>query len=157
MSDAGQADPESRLYPGRPFVGVAGVVVSHNRVLLIRRGKEPSRGAWSLPGGVLELGEAIADAVVREVLEEAGIIVTPLELLEVVERVVKDDAGKVKYHYVLLDWLCRTDADAPRVLAGSDAEAAVWADVEALESFGLDALSLSVVKRGTRRAFTLGF
>jgi 8-oxo-dGTP diphosphatase len=100
-----------REYPEAPLVGVGAVVVDHHhdadRVLLIRRGQPPLLGEWSLPGGVVECGETLREAVVREAREETGLVVDTCEMLGVYERVIRDDAGSVRYHYVLIDFLCR--------------------------------------------------
>src|ERR1700691_1485213 len=100
-----------REYPESPLVGVGAVVVDFRddtrRVLLIRRGTPPLLGEWSLPGGVLECGETLRDAVTREAREETGLVVEPGEMLGVYERVIRDDEGRVRYHYVLIDFLCR--------------------------------------------------
>ncbi len=95
-----------REYPERPIVGIAGVTVFRDQVLLVRRGREPLRGAWNLPGGGLEIGERVEDGIAREVREETGLGVRPLKLLEVVDRIDRDEFGRVRFHYVLLDWLC---------------------------------------------------
>src|SRR5882762_3577714 len=110
----------NREYPESPLVGVGAVIVAENRVLLIRRGTAPLLGEWSLPGGVLECGEALRDAVIREAREETGLVVEASEMLGVYERVIRGDAGRVRYHYVLIDFLCRPvggDLDAGSVAA----------------------------------------
>src|SRR5271168_2387323 len=96
-----------REYPHNPLVGVGAVIIDADRVLLIRRGTAPLLGEWSLPGGVLECGETLREAVVREAREETGLTVVPGEMLGVYERVIRDDEGRVRYHYVLIDFICR--------------------------------------------------
>ena len=132
----GETAAEARRYPTRPIVGVAGAVVADGKVLLIRRGSEPMRGTWSLPGGALETGETILEGVAREVLEETGLRVKPLELLAMLDRIVRDEHGAVEYHYVLLDWLCElaetTQIDEAR--AGSDALEIAWVSEEAMQA-----------------------
>ena len=149
MSGDGAVTAEDdRRYPGRPIVGVAGAVVDDGRVLLIRRGQEPMKGAWTLPGGALEVGETILEGVAREVLEETGLAVRPLELLAMLDRIVRDESGTVEYHYVLLDWLCEVaDADAKvEARAGSDALDARWISAEALAGMaGMDDATRRVV------------
>ena len=103
-----------REYPQRPLVGVAGLVVDSGRVLLVRRGRPPGQGAWSLPGGALRVGERLVDGVAREVWEETGVRVIVTEQVATLDRVVHDAAGKVQFHYVLLDWLCRVDGEGRR-------------------------------------------
>ncbi len=97
----------TRQYPNRPFVAVGTIVVRDGRVLLAQRGKEPSYGLWSLPGGAVDLGEELKAAARRETREECGIEVDITEVLEVVERMVRDPDGRVKFHYVIVDYLAR--------------------------------------------------
>lgn len=118
----------SREYPDYPRVGVGAVVLHEGRVLLVRRGGQPSLGRWTLPGGLVELGETTAEAVRRELHEECGIDITVAGLAGVVDRVVRDAEGRIRYHYVLVDYLAYTDTD--RVTAGSDAAEACWVEVE---------------------------
>lgn len=118
----------TREYPDYPRVGVGAVVLHEGRVLLVRRGGQPSRGRWTLPGGLVELGETTAEAVRRELHEECGIDITVAGLAGVVDRVVRDAEGRIRYHYVLVDYLAYTDTD--RVTAGSDAAEACWVEVE---------------------------
>src|ERR1017187_990485 len=96
-----------REFPDNPLVGVGAVIVQNDRVLLIRRGTAPLLGEWSLPGGVLECGETLREAVVREAREETGLTVEPGEMLGVYERVIRSDDGRVRYHFVLIDYFCR--------------------------------------------------
>src|SRR5258707_15201050 len=116
-----------REYPESPLVGVGAVIVDDHReekrVLLIRRGTAPLLGEWSLPGGVLECGETLRDAVIREAREETGLVVETAEMLGVYERVIQGDEGRVRYHYVLIDFLCHPIGGDLK--AGSDA-AGVW-------------------------------
>jgi len=95
-----------REFPEAPRVGVGAVIVHEQRVLVVRRGQEPLKGEWSLPGGLLELGELLCDAVTREVLEETGLVVEALELIEIVDRIHRE-GDRVRYHYVIADYLCR--------------------------------------------------
>lgn len=95
-----------REFPDSPLVGVGAVIVQDRRVLLIRRGHPPLLGEWSLPGGVLECGETLREAAVREAREETGLVVEPVDMLGVYERIIREDA-RVRYHYVLIDFLCR--------------------------------------------------
>jgi ADP-ribose pyrophosphatase len=96
-----------RRYPERPFVAVGTIVVREGCVLLARRGKEPSYGLWSLPGGAVDLGERLKDAAARETREECGIEIELADVLEVVERMVRDPDGRVQFHYVIVDYLAR--------------------------------------------------
>jgi len=98
----------SRIYPSAPMVGV-GVITfnAENKVLLVKRGNEPSKGLWSLPGGMVELGERVRDAAIREVNEECNIEIEPEDVISVVDLILKDRAGEVKYHYILIDYLAK--------------------------------------------------
>lgn len=121
----------SRRYPERPLVGVGGIVVEAGRVLLVKRSHEPLAGRWSLPGGLVEIGETLAEAVRREVREETGLDVRVGVLVEVVERVLRDAGGRVEYHYVLADFLCRPTGGA--LAAADDAAEVAWATREELD------------------------
>ena len=120
-----------RAYPSQPVIGVGAIVVQQDEVLLIRRGKAPQKGLWSLPGGALELGESLDQAVRREVLEETGLEVRVLEFAGAFERITKDDGEAVQYHYVLLDYLCEIVGGA--LAAGDDAAEAEWVSRAALK------------------------
>ncbi len=96
-----------RRYPERPIPAVGAIVVKDGRVLLARRGKEPSAGLWSVPGGAVHLGERLEDATKRELMEECGIEITLTDVLEVIERMVRDPDGRIQYHYVVVDYLAR--------------------------------------------------
>lgn len=122
----------SREYPEHPLVGVGAIIIDKDRrrVLLIKRGREPALGRWSLPGGLVDVGETLTDALRREVLEETGIAVTVGPMVETLDRIIYDDAGRVRFHYVLVDYLCAVGADEP--LGASDAEEARWFEIERL-------------------------
>ena len=138
-----------REYPDNPLVGVGAVVVNENRVLLIRRGQPPLLGEWSLPGGVLECGETLREAVVREAREETGLLVETGEMLGVYERVIRGDEGRVRYHYVLIDFLCRpVDGD---LKAGSDAADVRWFARDELPALKLAYDANDVVLKGLAR------
>src|SRR5580658_9232474 len=117
---------DRREFPERPIVGIGGIVIDGDRVLLVQRAAEPLKGQWSIPGGALELGESLTEGVARELLEETGVAVEPTEVVEVLNRVLKTPDGRVKYHYVLIDYLCRplNAAEVPK--AASDAGDARW-------------------------------
>ena len=138
-----------REYPDSPLVGVGAVIVDQNRVLLIRRGTPPLLGEWSLPGGVLECGETLRDAVVREAHEETGLTVETGEMLGIYERVIRDDARRVRYHYVLIDFLCR--AVGGDLKAGSDAADVRWFTREELPALNLAFDAEDVVRKGLDR------
>jgi ADP-ribose pyrophosphatase YjhB (NUDIX family) len=106
------------------MVGVGAIILERDRVLMAQRGKQPLKGWWSLPGGLLEIGEALTDGLRREVREETGLEVRPLGVLEVFERIMRDAAGAPEYHYVLIDYICRTAGGTLR--AGDDVCAVEW-------------------------------
>ena len=147
-----------REFPLTPLVGVGAVVVDEGRVLLVRRGTEPLRGQWSLPGGLLELGESLTDGVIREVREETGLVVEALELIELLDRIHREDE-RVRYHYVIADYLCHVVGGA--LQAASDADAVRW--VERVEwnshpprrTLQLDPITVRVIEMGWQRAQAL--
>jgi len=142
-----------REYPNSPLVGVGAVIVDSQsggpRVLLIQRGTPPLLGEWSLPGGVLECGETLREAVAREAHEETGLVVETGEMLGVYERIIRSDDGRVRYHYVLLDFLCR--AIGGDLNAGSDAAAARWFTPDELPPLNLAYDASDVVLKGLDR------
>lgn len=139
-----------REYPDKPLVGVGAVIVRDQRVLLIRRGTAPLLGEWSLPGGVLECGETLREAAAREAREETGLVVETVEMLGVYERIVPGDDGRVRYHYVLIDFLCRPVGG--ELQAGSDASEARWFVREELPALGLADDANDVVRKGLAAA-----
>jgi len=123
-----------REYPAQPIVGVGAVIIHDGKILLVKRGVEPGRGRWSIPGGVVELGERVRDAVVREVREECGI---EIELvvdrpIDVVDSIIYDESGRVRFHYVLLQFLARPKGEA--VKPASDVLDACWVPLERVGS-----------------------
>jgi 8-oxo-dGTP diphosphatase len=138
-----------REYPESPLVGVGAVIVEESRVLLIRRGTPPLLGEWSLPGGVLECGETLREAVVREASEETGLMVESGEMLGVYERVIRDEPGRVRYHYVLIDFLCRPVSG--NLKAGSDAADVRWFTRNELPALNLAYDASDVVLKGLAR------
>jgi len=134
-----------REYPERPLVGVGGVVIRDGRTLLVRRGSAPLEGEWSVPGGMLELCETIVEGVQRELLEETAIEVRVLDLIEVFERVTRDEAGKLKYHFVILDYLC--EAVRGEAQAGSDVTAVAWARKSELSKYSLTPTATRVIQK----------
>ena len=141
-----------REYPEAPIVGVGAVVIDGTKVLLVRRGQEPLKGEWSLPGGALELGETLQQGVVREVLEETGLIVVPGGIIEILDRITPDEAsGRVRYHYVLIDFVCHVSGGALR--SASDAEEVRWVERDQLQNgYRLAPVTLVVIEK----AFRLG-
>lgn len=136
----------SREYPAFPFIGVGAIIVQQGRVLLVRRGQAPLLGEWSLPGGVLECGETLREAVVREAREETGLSVETGELLGVYERVTRSDDGRVRYHYVLIDFLCRSTGG--ELQAASDAADVRWFTPEELDGLNLPRDTREVIAKG---------
>jgi 8-oxo-dGTP diphosphatase len=139
-----------REYPDTPLVGVGAIIIEQGRVVLVKRGHAPLLGKWSIPGGVLEVGERLRKAVVREALEETGLEVEPEELLGVFERVVPDENGKMKYHYVLIDFLCRRVGG--ELAAADDAEDAGWFRQDELAGLALARETEEVILKGFRMA-----
>lgn len=129
-------------------MGVGGVLIHEGRVLLIRRGKEPLRGRWVVPGGTVELGETLEQALVREMDEETGLLVAPGEVLTVFDRIMQE-AGTVRYHYVIVDYLCSYVSGEAR--AGSDAEAVAWATSGELSAYDLPQKAMEVVRDAFER------
>ena len=124
-----------REYPARPIVGIGIVVIKGNTVLLVRRGKPPNIGSWTLPGGAQELGETTEDAARRELLEETGIEVGKLHFAATVDNIRHDETGRVRFHYTIIDFPAEWVAGEP--VADTDVTEAVWAPLDALDDFGL--------------------
>jgi mutator protein MutT len=135
----------SREYPEQPIVGVGAVIIHQGRVLLVKRGRPPLLGQWSLPGGVVEVGETLRAAAQREAREETGLVVEAGEVLEVLDRILPDATGRVHYHYVLVDFLCRMRSG--ELQAGGDAAAVEWAGQNDLEKFKLEKPALQVIAK----------
>jgi ADP-ribose pyrophosphatase YjhB (NUDIX family) len=133
-------------YPNRPLVGVGVVAVKDGRVLLIRRGKPPRAGTWSLPGGRQRLGETVREAARRELREETGVEAAVTALLDVVDSITRDDDGAIAYHYTLVDFLAEWRAGEVRV--GGDAAEAVWVDPEDLAPYELWDQTLRLIHLG---------
>lgn len=134
-----------RRYPNRPLVGVGAIIFRRNRILMAQRGKEPLKGWWSLPGGALELGESLTDAVCREVLEETGLVVEPVKLFEVFERIIRDADGAPEYHYILIDYVCRVTGGA--LFPGDDVCAVDWVRRADLPALQITEGTLAVIER----------
>jgi 8-oxo-dGTP diphosphatase len=142
-----------RDYPEHPIIGVGAVIVEAGRVLLVRRDTEPLRGEWSVPGGMLELGEKLRDGVRREALEETGVQVEPGEVLDVFDSIFTDTLGRTQYHYVLIDYLCRPVGGEAH--AGSDVSDVRWVGLDALSAMGLRESIEQVVRKGLLRTAKL--
>lgn len=135
-----------REYPQQPLVGVGAVIVEGGRVLLVKRGKAPLLGEWSIPGGLLELGETLREGAEREALEETRLVVRATELLGVFDRVVPDEQKRTVYHYVLIDFLC--ERISGEVCASGDAADARWFTAEDVERLSLPEDTRSVIRIG---------
>ena len=135
----------SREYPARPIIGVGGVVFIAGRVVLVKRRHEPLRGQWSLPGGAVDVGETLPEAVRRELREEIGIETQVGPLIELCEHITREPDGLVRYHFVIADYLCQEIEG--RLRPGSDATAVAVADPENLESYSLTETTLGVIRR----------
>jgi 8-oxo-dGTP diphosphatase len=140
---------DDRRYPKRPLVGVGALIFHRGRILMAQRGKEPLKGWWSLPGGALETGESLDSAVRREVREETGLEIEPLGVFEIFERIMRDEAGTVEYHYVLIDYLCRVAGGA--LCAGDDVCRVEWVTPDGLQHLQITEGTLAVIEKAFRK------
>lgn len=140
----------NRDYPERPIVGVGAVIVRDGRVVLVRRGNEPRQGEWSIPGGVLEIGETLRQCATREAREETGLEVEAGAVLDVFDSINPDPAGRTRYHFVIVDFLCRVISGELR--PGGDVLDARWVTVGDLESFQLSEKAKSVIRKALEQA-----
>lgn len=136
----------NREYPERPFVGVGAVIAEGGRVLLVKRGHAPAMGEWSIPGGTMEVGETVRQAVVREVREETGLIVEAKDLLGVFDQVLRDPTDRVQFHYVLIDFLCTPTGG--QLKAGGDAAEARWFTSEEVRDLALPLDTAEIIRKG---------
>jgi ADP-ribose pyrophosphatase YjhB (NUDIX family) len=136
---------DGREYPSVPRVGVGAVVLDAGRVLLVRRGRPPLAGKWSLPGGLLELGETTAEAARREVAEECGLTIRVGEVAGILDRVVRDAEGRIRYHWVLVDYVAFVESG--ELCAASDADEAQWVEVDEVERFDTTDGLLDMIRR----------
>jgi len=134
-----------RLYPGRPIVGVGVLIEVDGRYLLVKRAAEPDAGLWSIPGGLIEVGEKAADAAVREALEETGLSVEIMNRVDVVDKIVRDDDGDVRYHFIIIDFLARPLSREMRPM--DDALDAAWAAPEDFIKYELTPTLVELLKR----------
>lgn len=129
---------------------MGGIIVDGNRVLLVRRAKEPLKGSWSIPGGAVEVGEELHTALRRELLEETGLEVEIVDVVEVLERIQRTPDGRVQYHYVLIDYLCHPTGG--KLCARSDVSEAAWVARRGLPPYGLSPKTLTVIQKAFRKA-----
>lgn len=136
----------TREFPEHPLVGVGSIIIEQDRVVLVKRAHPPIQGHWSIPGGVLEVGEMVREAAIREAREETGLIVEAGELLGVYDRILRDPEHRVQYHYVLIDFLCRWVGG--ELHAASDAAEVRWFTRAELPALSLAEDTLDVIRKG---------
>ena len=136
----------AREYPAHPVVGVGAVVVRDGKALIIKREHEPRKGEWSLPGGLLELGESLQDAAQREIKEETGLDVDVGPVIETFDRVHRDDHGRIQYHFVIVDFVCWSNRGV--AVPGSDAEGVAWVTPEEIDVYEVNAHAKAVILKG---------
>jgi ADP-ribose pyrophosphatase YjhB (NUDIX family) len=139
----------SREYPARPIIGVGTVVWHGERVLLVQRGRPPRQGQWSLPGGAQQLGESLAEAACREILEETGVTVELGDLIATVDSIERDADGRVRYHYTLIDFAA--EAQTAVLVPGDDAADARWFELHEIEGLGLWSETLRIIELARAR------
>jgi 8-oxo-dGTP diphosphatase len=139
---------DRRRYPKRPILGVGAIILQRDRILLVERGNPPLAGYWSLPGGVLEVGETLEEGVRREVLEETGLLVRPAGVVQIFERIIRDAQGLPEYHYVLVDYFCR--ATGGTLAAATDARRALWVPRRSLAQYIITEGTLPVIEKAFR-------
>ncbi len=136
---------EKREYPDRPYVGVGVIVFRDQEVLLVKRNKEPNKGQWSIPGGRQMIGETAAEAAQRELLEETGVKVDQLLLVDVVDAIFPDVEGKIKFHYTLVDYMGQWQSGESR--PGDDAQEVKWVSLKELSSFSLLEKTMNIIQK----------
>jgi mutator protein MutT len=124
-----------RLYPSQPIIGVGAVIICNGKILLEKRKNEPGKGKWSVPGGLVELGESVEQTVIREVKEETGLEVEKPEHIDVVDNIIRDESGRVKYHFVIIDYFMKLKGGTLK--AASDAEELKWVPLSDVEKHDL--------------------
>ena len=139
---------DNRRYPDRPILGVGAIILDRDRVLLVERGKPPLQGYWSIPGGVLETGERLEEGVRREIREETGLEIHPRGVVEIFERIMRDNAGRPEYHYVLIDYLCRVTGGT--LCAASDCARVEWVPRRRLGEYRITAGTPLVIEKAFR-------
>jgi len=140
---------EKREYPDRPYVGVGVIVFRDQEVLLVKRNKEPNKGQWSIPGGKQMIGETTAEAAERELLEETGVKVDQLLLVDVVDAIIPDVEGKIKYHYTLVDYMGQWQSGESR--PGDDAQEVRWVHLNEISTFPLLEKTITIIQKATTK------
>ena len=138
-----------RLYPKQPVVGIGAVIIQNGKILLEKRKSEPGKGKWSIPGGLVELGESVSQTVVREVVEETGLEVCEPKLIDVVDNVVRDENGEVKYHFVIVDYFVKLKGG--NMKASSDAEELQWVPLSEVEKYDLTKTFRAFIQRNRQK------
>ena len=139
---------EERRYPKHPLLGVGALIFQRDCILMVERGGEPLKGWWSIPGGLVETGELLEDAIRREVREETGLEIKPAGMLQIFERIMRDPRGAAEYHYVLVDYICRVRGGTLR--AGDDVSRAEWVRRPDLKQLRITEGTLAVIEKGFR-------
>jgi ADP-ribose pyrophosphatase YjhB (NUDIX family) len=139
---------EERRYPKRPLLGVGALIFRRNYILMVERGGDPLKGWWSIPGGLVETGELLEDAIRREVREETGLEIRPAGMLQIFERIMRDSRGAAEYHYVLVDYICRVRGGM--LHAGDDVSRAEWVRRPDLKNLQITEGTLAVIEKGFR-------
>ena len=143
-----------RKYPKHPLVGVGALIFTRSGrrgpILLVERGGEPLKGYWSLPGGLVETGELLEDAVRREILEETGLRIEPVSRFDIFERIMRDSQGRAEYHYLLVDYVCKVVGGELR--AGDDVSRAAWVRRAELDQYRITEGTREVIERAYARA-----
>jgi|SRR6185369_11890804 ADP-ribose pyrophosphatase YjhB (NUDIX family) len=134
-----------RDYPERPIVGVGAVIVDGDRALIVRRAKEPLKGQWSIPGGMLELGEKLREGLAREIREETSLEVEVGDVLDVFDSIFPDADGRTQYHYVLIDYRCTVRGG--KAIAGSDVSEVRWVTSTELYELGMKEVTVGVIRK----------
>ena len=142
--------PLNRDYPERPLLGVGAIVLRNQHILVVRRANPPLQGKWSIPGGMVETGETLRESVIREIKEETGLIIEPVELIEVFERILRDASSRVQYHYVVIDYLCRLVSG--EACSGSDVSEIRWVRLEDLRELGITPETNEVIHKALNAA-----
>lgn len=139
----------NRRYPDRPLVGVGAIIFRGEQVLIVQRGREPAYGKWSLPGGLVELGESLEDAVRREVREEVGLDISVKDMVAALDRVILDDAGRIEYHYILLDFICEASSAEPH--PATDVMDCAFVSLDTLSQYPMTSGTVEVIRRAYER------